>query len=83
VDILQQSVRRAGDDGARLDEFPAGFLQVSQSPAKAKIESSAMVKQNGVFTLPSFLSSRRAALPPTAPLRTVRESFHLTRLKPS
>ena len=26
--------------------------------------------------------SRRSALPPISPLRTVRESFHLTRLKP-
>jgi len=31
----------------------------------------------------SFWSSRRSALPLTAPLRTVRESFQLTRLKPS
>jgi hypothetical protein len=36
---------------------PAGFFQVSHSPAKAKIESSAIVKQNGVFVLPSFFHS--------------------------
>ena len=37
--------------------LPSGLRHESQIPANAKMESSAMVKQNGVFVLPFFAHS--------------------------
>jgi hypothetical protein len=34
--------------------FPSGFLHCSQIPANAKIDSSAMATQNGIFVFPFF-----------------------------
>jgi hypothetical protein len=38
--------------------LPSGLRHESQIPANAKMESSAMVKQNGVFTFPFLRSGR-------------------------
>ena len=59
----------------------SGFFHRSQIPANAKTESSARVKQKGDFPLLYFESSRGPTLRLVPPLRTVRESFQLTRLK--
>jgi hypothetical protein len=64
--------------------LPSGERQCCQTPPRAKGSSSFIANAQGSFVLGAILlSSRRAALPPTAPLGTGRESFQLTRLKPS
>src|SRR5271157_216868 len=62
---------------------PAGSLHRSHNPANANRESSCIPKWNGCFSLPLREPSREPALPSVPPLRTVLESFQLTRLKPS
>ncbi len=59
----------------------SGFFQRSHIPANAKTESSARVKQKGDCPLLNFESSRGPTLRLVPPLRTVHESFQLTRLK--
>jgi hypothetical protein len=63
---------------------PVGSFHASYKPANARGPSSRNLNAKGCFVFASsLLSSRGAALPPLTPLRTVRESFQLTRLKPS
>jgi hypothetical protein len=61
--------------------FPLGSFQVSHSPANAKSSPRLTSKQEGCFALPTFWSSGGPTLRLVPPLRTVRESFQLTRLK--
>jgi len=64
-----------------LSHCPLGSFQRSHSPAKANNSPSLTSKQNGCFDLPLRWPSRGPTLLLVPPLRTVRESFQLTRLK--
>jgi hypothetical protein len=84
--LLKRSVRDGKRSSSVKKRQVPGLhsFDFSHRPASAYSGPSFMAMANGccVFRF-NFWSSRRAALPPTAPLRTVRESFQLTRLKPS
>jgi hypothetical protein len=60
---------------------PRSSLHRSHSPANANNSLSLTSKQYGCFTVPVRWSSRGPTLRLVPPLRTVRESFQLTRLK--
>lgn len=70
-----------GDDRKALEPMAVRGLPGVPSPASPKTGTSPTVKRNAALS--DLRSSRQSALPPTAPLRTVHESFQLTRLKPS
>ena len=61
--------------------LPPAFFQRSHIPAKANNSPSLTSKQYGCFDFPILLSSRGPTLRLVPPLRTVHESFQLTRLK--
>ena len=64
-----------------LIHCPLGSFQRSHSPANANNSPSLTSKQYGCFAFPLRWSSRGPTLLLVPPLRTVRESFQLTRLK--
>ena len=64
-----------------VSQVPPVSLHRSQSPVKANSAPSLTSKQNGCFDFPFRLSSRGPTSRLVPPLRTVRESFQLTRLK--
>jgi hypothetical protein len=61
--------------------LPAGSFQRSHIPANANSSPSFTSKQYGCFAFPMRWPSRGPTLLLVPPLRTVRESFQLTRLK--
>jgi hypothetical protein len=64
-----------------VSQAPRESFQRSHSPANANSAPSLTSKQNGCFDFPVRLPSRGPTLLLVPPLRTVRESFQLTRLK--
>jgi hypothetical protein len=64
-----------------LVQCPLGSFRRSQMPAKANSSPLLTSKQYGWLVLPLRWPSRGPTLLLVPPLRTVRESFQLTRLK--
>jgi len=64
-----------------LIHCPLGSFQPSQRPANANKSPSLTSKQKGCLDVPILRPSRGPTLLLVPPLRTVRESFQLTRLK--